>query len=122
MLPDDTQRKVDLVWALCLGILLSGFWGCQGKTNHPDQMATVQGCISNQNGTYELTDNSGNRYVLTGNTSQVKENVGHEMLIRGTEVENSKTPQAFPEAKKIHSQIEVSSAKVAGHSCGSAQK
>lgn len=45
---------------------------------------TVQGCLSQANGSYSLTDNSGTTYQLTGNTARLQAHVGHTIQVTGT--------------------------------------
>jgi hypothetical protein len=44
----------------------------------------VQGCLSGSDGNYTLTDKNGTSYQLTGDTSKLKEHIGHEMKVTGT--------------------------------------
>ena len=45
---------------------------------------TIEGCLSGSADTFTLTDDSGKTYELTGDTSQLKENVGHKVRISGS--------------------------------------
>jgi hypothetical protein len=44
---------------------------------------TVQGCLSDANGDYTLTDSSGTIWQLEGSTDQLKNDVGHTVAITG---------------------------------------
>jgi hypothetical protein len=46
--------------------------------------ASVQGCLSGSDGKYILTDKQGMTYNLTGDTSKLADNVGHEIKVTGT--------------------------------------
>ena len=46
---------------------------------------SIQGCITKVAGGYSLTDNSGKTYQLTGDTSQLADDVGHYDQVWGTE-------------------------------------
>lgn len=46
---------------------------------------TIEGCLSGSAGDYSLIDNSGKSYKLQGNTSQLSDQVGHQVRIKGTE-------------------------------------
>ena len=45
---------------------------------------TVQGCLSQSNGNYTLTDSSGMAYQLTGDTGKLQAHVGHTIQVTGT--------------------------------------
>jgi hypothetical protein len=47
-------------------------------------MVTVKGCVSGSAGNYTLTDDSGNAWQLSGDTSKLSEHVGHTVQIKGT--------------------------------------
>jgi hypothetical protein len=54
------------------------------QTATPDQSAqTIEGCLSGAADTFTLTDDSGKTYQLTGDTSQLNDNVGHRVRISG---------------------------------------
>ena len=44
---------------------------------------TVAGCLSENNGQFTLTDQSGQTFGLTGKTSQLKAHVGHTIRVTG---------------------------------------
>ncbi len=45
---------------------------------------TVQGCLERSGANYTLTDKSGTKYQLTGDTAKLSEHAGHEVEITGT--------------------------------------
>jgi hypothetical protein len=54
---------------------------------------SVQGCLSGSAGNYTLTDSSGTKYQLSGDTSKLSAHVGHEVQITGT-TSQSGTPSS----------------------------
>jgi hypothetical protein len=46
---------------------------------------TIEGCITSVAGGYTLTDNSGKTYQLSGDTSKLANEVGHDVKATGTE-------------------------------------
>ena len=44
---------------------------------------TFEGCLSESNGKFELTDKMGTRYELTGKTANLKAHVGHTIAVTG---------------------------------------
>jgi hypothetical protein len=71
----------------------------QSGTNTPGAMshhASVEGCLQSSNGSYTLTADSGTVYQLTGDTSQLREHIGHEVRITGTMPESSATSTPSP--------------------------
>jgi len=79
----------------------------------------IQGCLSQSDGGYTLTDKSGTAYHITGNTSQLKEHVGHEVRIKGKAAESSATSATGSAAQP---NIELTSIKHLSASCGSQDK
>jgi len=56
--------------------------------------------------------------VLSGELADIKQNVGHEMLIRGSRVQDKQTPQGQPQASEgVVSRVDVTSAKVVSDKC-----
>jgi hypothetical protein len=53
---------------------------------------TVQGCLSGAQGSYTLTDASGNTYQLTGDTSKLSSHVNQEVKVTGTSAAGSPAP------------------------------
>jgi hypothetical protein len=65
-------------WALAQG----------GYSQQPDQSQTekgksIVGCLSGAADTFVLTDAKGHTYELTGDTSMLKDNVGHKVRLYG---------------------------------------
>ncbi len=56
----------------------------QAATGSSGPERTVQGCLSNSDGNYMLTSDSGKTYTLAGDTSKLADHVGHEVIITGT--------------------------------------
>ena len=46
---------------------------------------SLEGCLSDENGKFTLTDQSGTAYELTGRTAALKAHVGHTIRVNGTE-------------------------------------
>ena len=87
---------------------------------------TVQGCLSGSAGSYVLTASNGNTYMLTGETSGLKDHVGHEVSITG-KVSGSSAPSASstPGASSANTgaqSLEVQSMKHISASCTSTRK
>jgi hypothetical protein len=45
---------------------------------------TVEGCLQGSNGSFTITDKAGTSYQLSGDTSKLTEQVGHEVQIKGS--------------------------------------
>jgi hypothetical protein len=74
-------------------LLLSAVWAIAQYDSQPsasDQSSmgmgktTVRGCLSESNGNYSLTDDSGTAYQITGDTSKLQAHVGHTIQVMGT--------------------------------------
>jgi hypothetical protein len=50
---------------------------------------SVEGCLGGSEGNYTLTDKNGASWQLSGDTAKLKEHVGHEVKITGTEGSSS---------------------------------
>ena len=82
---------------LGLALLASAAW-VQAQSQYPTTNSTqsgtsssttngetmVQGCLQGSDGNYTLTSDAGTSYQLQGDTSKLKEHVGHEVQITGT--------------------------------------
>ena len=53
-------------------------------TSQTGNQNKVEGCLSGSQGNYTLTDKSGIKYELKGDTSKLSEHVGHEIQVTGT--------------------------------------
>lgn len=90
-------------WALAQG----------GYSQQPDQSQTatgksIVGCLSGAADTFVLTDAKGKTYELTGDTSMLKDNVGHKVRLYGNvgssgggEKTSPRGPQATFGVKKV---------------------
>ena len=100
---------VGLVGALC---------ACQGRISMP-QATTVQGCIARSAQGYTLTEDSGRKYYLSGKATDLSQQVGHEVLIRGEEIQSAPAPEAPPTANRgAESRIDVASIRSVSDKCG----
>jgi len=89
-----------------------------GKASSSGQ-TTIEGCLSQSDSGYTLTDKSGTAYQITGDTAQLKEHVGHEVRIKGKTAESSATSSTGSAAQ---SSIELTSVKHVSATCGSKDK
>jgi hypothetical protein len=79
---------------------------------------TVTGCLSRSDGGYTLTEKSGTKYQLTGDTAKLSEHVGHEVQIKGTTAGSSATPSASTSGANATEQtLDVSSFKHISSTC-----
>jgi hypothetical protein len=109
---------IKTVAVVTTALIAFGIAGCQGAENHPESGVTVQGCVSQSNGEYHLVDGFGHDYVLSEPSADVKQNVGHEVLVRGSEIENKRTPEAQPDPNNgVVNRIDVTSAKLVSDQC-----
>jgi hypothetical protein len=100
-----------------LGVLC-GTWACQSRITKPTT-ATVQGCLAHNAEGYTLTENSGQKYFLTGNSAILNPQVGHEVLIRGELVQSRQSPGAPPAANHgSQSRVDVSEVQSVSDKCG----
>jgi hypothetical protein len=91
---------------------------CQGRITMP-QATTVQGCIARSAQGYTLTEDSGRKYYLSGKTTDLSQEVGHEVLIRGEEIQSASAPEAPPTANRgAQSRIDVASIRSVSDKCG----
>lgn len=99
-------------------LVLATFWalaqsGAYQQQPEQSQAATgksIEGCLSGAADTFVLTDANGKTYELTGDTSGLKENVGHKVRLQGNvgssgggEKINAGGPQATFGVKKVQS-------------------
>ncbi|SRR6266478_5453587 len=54
------------------------------QTGDASSQTSVEGCLQGSNGNFTLTDNSGTRYQLHGDSSKLSKHVGHEVQITGS--------------------------------------
>ncbi len=108
-------------------ILLMASWA-MAQRNEPSQTSapsssgqnTIKGCLNRSDGSYSLTDKSGNTYQLTGDTAKLSDHVGHEVQITGRSSSDSSTTSAAgsttPGAASQRT-LEVSSMKHISETC-----
>jgi hypothetical protein len=78
-------------WALAQTSSSGSNYGNNSNTNNATQASSanktsVEGCLSEANGKYTLTDQSGTEYQLTGRTAALKAHVGHTIRVTGEEM------------------------------------
>ena len=65
----------------------------KSKTEKSDKSGdTVEGCLTGAADTFTLTDAKGRTYQLTGDTSGLKENVGHMVRLYGSAATSGPSP------------------------------
>jgi hypothetical protein len=85
------MRKLFLTTAV---LLLSSCWMLAQSSSSPAQQpdksqtatsdqGTIEGCLSGAADTFKLTDATGKTYQLTGDTSGLNDNVGHQIRLWG---------------------------------------
>jgi hypothetical protein len=57
-----------------------------GNVNNATAKTSLEGCLSEANGRFTLTDQSGTEYELTGRTAALKNHVGHTIRVKGEEM------------------------------------
>ena len=55
----------------------------QSSASTSGRLKTFQGCLSEENGKFHLTDKMGTSYELTGKTANLKAHVGHKVSVTG---------------------------------------
>ena len=55
----------------------------QSSASTSRRLKTIQGCLSEENGKFHLTDKMGTSYELTGKTANLKAHVGHKVSVTG---------------------------------------
>ena len=85
---------------------------------------TVQGCLQGSDGNYTLAADNGTVYQLTGNTSDLKEHVGHEVQIAGMASASSAASPSSASGAGASQQatLDVKSLKHVSAACKSAAK
>lgn len=95
-------------------LLLSTTWVLAqetGKEASSSGQTTVQGCLSRSDSGYMVTDKTGTAYQLTGDTTQLSAQVGHEVQVKGKTEPSAAQPT-----------ISLSSIKQVSATCGSKSK
>lgn len=92
-----------------------------GQTTHASSgnAKSVEGCLSESNGTYMLTAKDGMMYQLSGDTATLKEHVGHEVKITGTLTSNNNGMSNGSAMSNGSHMIDVSSVKHISKTCQS---
>src|SRR5215472_10294763 len=121
---------------LSLLLLMSALWlQAQSSSSQTAGAAgsptIVQGCLSGSAGSYTLTADNGTTYTLSGDTSGLKDHVGHEVQITGktsgssassTSSASSASTGAAGAAGAAGQTLEVQSMKHISPTCKSASK
>jgi hypothetical protein len=111
---ETNMSKLVLLAAVALAC---GAAGCQSRITHP-QSVTVQGCIARASGGYMLTEHSGRKYVLSGQSELLNQQVGHEALIRGNLLQSNQSAGAPPSANHgTESRIDVAAVQSVSQKC-----
>lgn len=87
-----------------------------GQMKSGGSQTTVEGCLSGSNGNYTLTDNKGNSYQLTGDTSKLSDHVGHTVKITGM-TSGSSAASGGAMGNTSSQSLEVSSMKHISKTC-----
>lgn len=97
-------------WAMAQAYPQSGQTQPGSQTASDQSGKSIEGCLSGAADTFVLTDATGKTYELTGDTSGLKENVGHKVRLWGEagssgggEKITAKGPQATFGVKKVKS-------------------
>lgn len=104
--------------ALILGVIAAcSLSACKGQINRPHSI-TVEGCIAEDHGSYFLTADNGSHYHLTGNLDLVRNDIGHETVVRGDIIQSKRQPQAPPEnTNGSENQIGIGSVQNVANAC-----
>src|SRR5438045_3405628 len=117
---------VSLLLFLSASWLMAQQSGTSGSSQSPTtgNETTIQGCLSGSGGNFTLTDDSGNTYQLTGDTSTLSKHVGHEVQITGTSTESTAgtSPTTGTPTSAASRTLDVKSVKHISKSCTSSKK
>lgn len=103
-------------------LLISAGWGCEAKIEHPGEFMALQGCLMNENGHYTLKQDSGIGYELVSQNIDLKAQVGHEILVRGSEVASGSAPGAPAMASQgVRNELEVTNVKSVADQCSASK-
>ena len=103
----------------------------QAESSSSGSNQTVQGCLEQSGSNYVLTADSGTKYQLQGDTSQLSAHVGHEVQISGStasaqppaaaagEAGSSSSSSAGSSSNSNHQTLTVSSLKHVSNTCSS---
>jgi len=92
-----------------------------GQTTHAasGNEKSVEGCLSESNGSYMLTAKNGTMYQLSGDAATLKEHIGHEVKITGTMASNSSGMSNGSAMGNSEHTIDVTSVKHISKTCQS---
>jgi hypothetical protein len=79
----------------------------------------IQGCLSESNGKFTLTDNSGTAYQLTGKTANLKAHVGHTIEVTGKTSGANAPGSMSGEQSSMEQTLQVTSFKHVSSNCKS---
>jgi len=106
--------------ALCAWAAAQNYPSQNSRSTTSAQTITIQGCLSRTDGGFRLTDNTGTKYELGGDTVTLNHHVGHEVQITGTKAESG-TPSSTSGAttNQGEARIDVSRVKHISKTCNS---
>jgi hypothetical protein len=121
-----------ILMLLCCAVwgIAQGSYPSQQSQSSQDQKSsanqtTVQGCLSSSDGNYVITNRSGKKYQLTGDTSKLSAHVGHEVQITGSKTQSGTSSQSatssgtMSQSSTSQPTLEVSSMKHISKTCSS---
>ena len=71
---------------ITLAVLVSTLWVAaqdSGQMGKSSGATTIQGCLSQTGGQYQVKDSGGKVYQLTGDANKLAHHVGHEVKVTG---------------------------------------
>jgi hypothetical protein len=110
---------------LALLLLLSAAW-LQGQPvnpssdkNNPSEPVTIQGCLQNPENKFTLIESDGTTHVLSGSSSKLGKEVGHEVELTGKNESETldATPPGGASAVKIITVFHVKTIKHIDNTC-----
>ena len=90
-------------------------------TDHPLSQQTVQGCLQGGDHQFTLTDSSGTRYQLEGDTAKLREHVGQEIQVAGTVARGSASTSKSSPPNDSQSTIQFVDVKHLSSTCKSSK-
>ena len=89
------------------------------KKDSAASLTTIEGCLQSAHGNYTLTDNDNTLHVLTGATSKLSHQVGHQVEITGKPGIRTidTTPEGGASSAREQPVIEVKSVKHIADTC-----
>src|SRR5437588_9895241 len=95
----------------------TGQSGSSAHTSAQAQTTTVQGCLASSDGGFALTDKSGAKYDIAGDSATLKDHVGHEVEITGTKSEANTPTSTTGTMANSSARIDVSKLKHISETC-----